>query len=95
MVLENAQPFANGTDKEDSTSEMLVREEIKDSPFTLISMKEENKHFGVMGMHRITEYRESKEEVVKELEEFTWNRVIQVVMLLVEASKVNSLIEEK
>ena len=41
--------------------------------------------FGVMGNYRLTEQNYSKnqvKEVSKELEKITWNRVVQVIMIL-------------
>ena len=68
----------------DSGTELIERFVIPDSPFTVITLKEENKHFGVMGEYRITEEKENKIDVIKELEKVTWNRVIQVLMILEE-----------
>ena len=56
------------------------REKVKDSPFEIISM--EGYHFGVMGDYRITDKGNSKEEIKESLESITWNRLIQVIMIL-------------
>lgn len=61
-------------------SSFIEREEIKDSPFMIISTEEG--HFGVMAEYRITEIRNSKEEVMQELERITWNRIVQVIALV-------------
>lgn len=68
------------TDKQNSSKELIKRKEIKDTPFTVISVK--NGNFGVMGEYRITEVKESIKEVEKELKEITWNRIVQVMMIL-------------
>lgn len=68
--------------------ELVRRTDIKDSPFQVVTT--EGKTFGVMGKWRITEAEESNEEnfeeveekVIQELERMTWNRVIQVIMIL-------------
>jgi len=69
------------TNNNDSLNkELIEREEIENSPFTIITV--EGKSFGVMGKYRLTEEGKDKDEVRKELEEITWNRIIQVMMIL-------------
>lgn len=69
-------------DKKDSGSKQMVeRTEIKDTPFTVISL-EGKEHFGVMGEYRVTEGMESKGHVEDELKRITWNRMIQVMMII-------------
>jgi hypothetical protein len=69
-------------DKEES-SMMIERNPIEGSPFTVITL-EENTHFGVMGEYRVTEEKNSRGEVEDELRCITWNRIIQVMMILEE-----------
>jgi hypothetical protein len=64
--------------KEDS-SETIKREDVKDSPFTIITVDEGS--FGVMGEYRLTEVGNIK-EIRKQLKTITWNRIVQVIMLL-------------
>ena len=66
---------------------MIEREEIENSPFTIITM--EGQSFGVMGEYRLTEKGETKEEVREKLEKITWNRLIQVIMILGEIKEKN------
>jgi hypothetical protein len=47
----------------------------------------EGKSFGTMGNYRITEEKDSVREVKEELESITWNRIIQVILLLEDISK--------
>ena len=61
------------------SSETIKREDVKDSPFTIITI--EGKSFGTMGEYRLTEEGNIK-EIKKQLKTITWNRIIQVVMLL-------------
>ena len=71
----------NTTDKESSLNEELVkRKSVKDSPFEIITIGEES--FGVMGQFRVTENGKTVAEVEKELKKITWNRIIQVIMIL-------------
>ena len=49
-----------------------------------------------MGDYRLTEKAKSKDEVVKELEKITWNRIVQVIMLLEDVkTKMNNKIKEQ
>lgn len=81
---------ANKVNKKDSLSkEMIERDEIKDSPFTVITM--EGQSFGVMGDYRLTEKSDTKEEVIEKLEKITWNRIIQVMMILKEVDEKNKV----
>jgi SpoVK/Ycf46/Vps4 family AAA+-type ATPase len=49
-----------------------------------------------MGDYRLTEKSADESEVIKELEKITWNRIVQVVMLLEEVrTKLNNKIKEK
>lgn len=66
----------------ESNTEMIERIEIKDTPFTAVRV--ENQWFLSMGKYRITEPTEDKEECMKEAENTTWNRIMQVVQIMVE-----------
>lgn len=52
------------------------------TPFTIV--RKEGIKFGVMGKHQITETTENEEELEEELKKITWNRLIQVIMILKE-----------
>lgn len=73
--------------------EIIERESIKDSPFEIISM--EGYHFGVMGAYRLTEKSNNKKAIKKDLESITWNRLIQVVMVLDEVKNKIKVKEDK
>ena len=67
--------------KEGSSKEELIkRVQIKDSPFEVIT--QDGYSFGVMGNYRLTEKSNDAKEAAKELKKITWNRVIQIVMIL-------------
>ena len=71
----------NGTDKKNYSKKQLVeREQLKDTPFEIITIEGES--FGTMGQYRLTEKYKDRKEVKKELEKITWNRIIQIIMLL-------------
>ncbi len=93
------------TNKPNSNSEELIeRIEVKDTPFTVIIT--EGMIFGVMGIYRVTEKygiegiieedrEEIKEMVIDEVREITWNRIVQVMMLLMEKGMVEQDFKSK
>ncbi len=70
------------TDNKDFGNELIQREKVEDSPFMVVTVGEES--FGIMGAYRITEGKKSKEEVIKELRKITWNRLMQVICIIME-----------
>ena len=84
QTLENTPMGVNGVTKEDCSKneQMVERMQIENSPFTIISV--DNKHFGVMGEYRMTEEMNSRGEVEDELRCITWNRIVQVMLVLSE-----------
>ncbi len=84
------------TYKQGSNYELVIRREIEGTPFTIVTT--EGKIFGVMGIHRITEYADAKEvteeQMVELVKEITWDRITQVIVLMIESKKVTELIEE-
>ena len=78
----------NGTDKKNSGEELVKRENIDDSPFQIIT--QEGYSFGVMGEYRVTDKDNDKNKIKKELKKITWNRIVQVIMILDELkTKIN------
>lgn len=76
-------PTSNNVEKTDSSklnTEIIERFPVENSPFTVISI--DNRHFGVMGEYRMTEDYESRGECEDELKCITWNRIIQVLMVI-------------
>lgn len=80
------------TDNNESSSELIKRHEIEDTPFTVIEI--EGVFFGVMGQYRLTDERDNFDEVEKLLKDFTWNRVIQVLLLMSEQGLLGKNINE-
>lgn len=75
--------------KKQKASELIKRTEIENTPFTVVTIKEES--FGSMGKYRITEIYKTEDEVKKELENITWNRIVQVMLLITESLKENEI----
>ena len=77
-----------------NNKELIKRINIKDSPFEVIT--KDGQSFGVMGNYRLTEPGKDAKTIKQELEKITWNRVIQIVMILNELKeKLNKNSEEK
>lgn len=79
--LLDVQQNASTTDNSNSSNEELIkRNEIPKTPFTIISVEEG--HFGTLGKYRITEIHDTYEEAKQDVEEITWDRIVQVIGLL-------------
>lgn len=79
-------------DNKDSGSN-VERVQIDNSPFEVITI--DGISFGAMGDYRLTEKGNDKNKVIKELKKVTWNRIIQVFMILNELKeKINIKTEE-
>ena len=91
--LEKSQTNVKKVNKEDSGAkeEIIERHEIPNSPFEVITTN--GSSFGTMGNYRLTQPG-SKKEIKKELEKITWNRIIQVTMILNEITNKNKLKQE-
>ena len=64
-----------------NSEELIQRIDIKDTPFQIIVT--ERGAWGIMGKYRLTEILETPEKVEEVLTKLTWNRIIQVMMLLI------------
>ena len=77
-------------DKPNSNSEQLfTTEHLENTPFTMINQDE--KWFGVIGEHRISEMHKTKEELEEDLKQISWNRIVQVLWAI--NTKINKLTE--
>jgi hypothetical protein len=81
LTLEKSLTSAKEVNKKDSLNEEIIKKtEVKDSPFNIIEV--DGEFFGSMGQYRVTETYDSHQKCKKELEKITWNRLIQVIMIL-------------
>ena len=80
MTNTNVNELQQNVEEADKNGSLIERENIENSPFTIISM--EGYHFGVMGDYRITDKSNNKNQIKEELSKITWNRIIQIVMIL-------------
>ena len=74
-------------------SELISRKEVKDTPFTIISLNDKSQHFATLGEYRITEIYDKVNKAEEEVVKITWNRLIQVIMILQEKNKNNELVK--
>lgn len=75
-------------DNKNSNSEIFTHEQVEETPFTII--KQDEKYFGVLGNHKITQLFDTKEECETDLKDINWNRVMQVIWAVVEKfTKIN------
>jgi translation elongation factor P/translation initiation factor 5A len=79
--VKQLQPNVEKVAKKGSSKEELIkRVQIKDSPFEVIT--QDGYSFGVMGNYRLTEKSNDAKDIEKQLKKITWNRIIQIVMIL-------------
>lgn len=79
-LVKQLQPNVSKNKKESSNEELIKRVQIKDSPFEVIT--QDGYSFGVMGNYRLTEKSNDAKDIEKQLKKITWNRIIQIVMIL-------------
>lgn len=63
---------------------IVVREQYKDSPLTIIGLDGETKWFAALANKRLTEYYNTKEEVEQILENKPWELIIAMVVAVAE-----------
>lgn len=78
---------ANQTDSAELNSELVRRKKVENTPFEIISINEQNEHFATLGEYRLTERYKTAEAAEQEVSKITWNRVIQVMMIINEKLK--------
>ena len=65
----------------DCTSKELINfTQVENTPFTVISKEEQ--HIVMLGKYRISETFESKEEAIKDANSITWNRITQLITVM-------------
>ena len=78
---------------EKKAEELIKRTEVKDTPFTIIETEEGK--FLTMGKYRLTEPTDNMLELIEEGNKFSWNRAVQVMMIIAnEAMGNNKILEE-
>jgi len=77
-------------DEETKVEELIMRTEIPNSPFQVISVKG-GKHFAVLGKYRLTKEHETKEAAIKDAEEINWDNITRLLLLINEIQKEKNL----
>lgn len=72
---------ANGTDKQDSSRQLVEKIEIENTPFTAIRVDE--KWFITMGKYRLTEPIDNKEEALAAGIDESWWRIMSVIKAMI------------
>ena len=65
---------------------------IENTPFTIVS--EDDKVFAVMGKYRLTENYKNAEECEKAVTEINWNRLVQVISIMINEDELIKKIKE-
>lgn len=65
---------------EEPKEELIIKTEMENTPFVIVTTG--GKSFGTLGKYKITEDYHTEEQVEAELNRMTWNRIIQIIMLV-------------
>lgn len=65
-----------------SNEELIKREDVENTPFQVITIGKDS--FGTFGKYKITEDYENPLQVHAELKKMDWNRVIQIMVLVID-----------
>ena len=60
--------------------ELINFTEVENTPFTVISKEEQ--HIVMLGKYRVSETFESKDEAIKDANSITWNRITQLITVM-------------
>jgi len=85
--MTNVKTLPNIHEQAPENDMLMEKTEVFNTPFVVISIKEKHEHFGTLGNYRITEVYSTKEEAIKGTEAITWNRIIQLMTLVIEIIK--------
>jgi len=66
----------------EKSKELIIREEIKNTPFMLINDTEKNIYFGTFGNYKITEDYLTKEHVIEKLTNITYENIITLCTII-------------
>jgi hypothetical protein len=74
--------FRKKTKEGDDPRQLVEYEQVKGTPFTAV--KDGNKWYVLMGKYRLTEAMETKAEAVKDAEEITYFRIMQIFNIMMQ-----------
>lgn len=85
--LEELNGYAETTDNSNSNSELIERIQVENTPFTVI--RQEEKWYVTLGMYRLTNDLENKEDAIADAQREDWERLMQVMGIMIENYKPN------
>lgn len=86
-TLKKLHGSAENTSKQELNSEEFYKQ-VEGTPFTVI--KKENKYYVMMGKYQLTLEHETQENAVKDAETMTWDRIMQVCMIIAKDTVTNN-----
>ena len=70
-------------EKDNPLSEELInREPLEDTPFTIITVKEKGISFGALGIYKVTKDFKTPEEVKSYFKDITWNKIANLIIII-------------
>lgn len=89
--LSESQTFAKETNKSDSSNEELITfQEVENTPFTVITHKDQGSAV-FLGKFRLSHYFSEEKEAFEDAKRMDWERLIQVMGVVAEFTKTNNL----
>lgn len=82
-----------GTNAKETDNLEYYREEIEETPFAII--KKENKYWAIMGDHRVTEEKQTREEVIEIIENKEWRFLTTVIAVIVDKILTHKEVEKR
>lgn len=76
---------ANEQDKQNYSEQLMQYHQVKDTPFTII--KHEKGYTVMLGKYRLSEDYESIGEAMKDAKRMDWDRIMQVMGVMIEEYK--------
>lgn len=76
------QEAKNGSSETTEKEELLEQHKVQDTPFTIVKYGEQ--WFLTMGKYRLTEPSKSREIIEQQINDVSWDRIMQVMMVTIE-----------
>lgn len=83
--LENSSMSADQQDNKNSSKQLMQYHQVKDTPFTII--KHEKGNTLMLGKYRLSEDYETAEEAMTDATRMHWDRIMQVIGVMIEEYK--------
>lgn len=73
-----------GGQQTSKNTQLVSREQWEDSPLTICGIEEGNKWFIALGIRRVTDYYQTKDEIITLLKEKQWELIIIIIAAVTE-----------